>query len=217
MYYSDKIHVFTVKLIPAFLPGRRFPVAKMWDCMWRLKMQKAFNAAASDLPCLLFLYQLAWKKGIEFSPAHCLPTKCFCFALAFALMKLFSFCSHLCGKEKSMLFPCIGVMMMIPLVQAGEPLGHCLWTDWESLGGPHLHLARLMWGVLACDLRGFYHLQPFKKVLFAFCQCRFHQRRMHFLKYKMPWRTWNVGGEYRPWKLVQKLNLAAMTNVQVRN
>lgn len=179
-------------------------------------MQEAFNAAAGYLcPACCSSnssVQLAWKKGIEFSPAHCLPTKCFCFALAFALMKLFLFCFHICGKEKCMLFPSIGLMMMmIPLVWAGEPLGHCLWTNWESLGGPHLCLARLMWGVLACDLRGFYHLQPFEEVLFAFCQGRFHQRRMHFLKYKMPWRTWNVGGEYRPWKLVQKSNLAAMT------
>lgn len=42
-------------------------------------------------------------------------------------MQLFLFCFHLCGKEKSMLFPSIGVMMMmIPLVWAGEPLGHGL-------------------------------------------------------------------------------------------
>lgn len=133
MYYSDKIHVFPVKLIPAFLPGRRLPVAKTWDCVWRLKMQEAFNAAASDRQVFCCCsstsgVQLAWKKGIEFSPAHCFPTKCFCFALAFALMKLFLFWFHLCGKEKSMLFPSRGVMMMmmIPLVWAGEPLGHCL-------------------------------------------------------------------------------------------
>lgn len=109
MYYSDKIHAFTVKLIPAFLPGRRSLVAKTWDCMWRLKMQEAFNAAASERQVIrcpaccssTSSVQLAWKKGIEFSPAHCLPTKCFCFALAFALMKLFSFWFHPCGKEKS--------------------------------------------------------------------------------------------------------------------
>lgn len=184
-------------------------------------MQEAFNAAASERQVFCCCsstssVQLAWKKGIEFSPAHCLPPKCFCFALAFALMKLFLFWFHLCGKEKRLLFPSRGVMMMmIPLVWAGEPLGHCLWTGWESLGAPH-RLARLQWGVLACDLRGFYHLQPFEEVLFAFCQGRSHQRRMHFLKYKTPWRSWNVGGEYRPWKLVQKLNLAAVT-VQVKN
>lgn len=149
MYYSDKIHVFTVKLIPAFLPDRRSPVAKMWDCTWRLKMQEAFNAAASERQVMCCpaccsstsSVQLAWKKGIEFSPAHCLPVKCFCFALTFALMKLFSV--ELTGsisveKKRLLLFPSIGVMMMIPLVWAGEPLGHCLWTDWESLGGPYL-------------------------------------------------------------------------------
>lgn len=98
-------------------------------------MQEAFNAAASERQVICCpaccsstsSVQLAWKKGIEFSPAHCLPTKCFCFALAFALMKLFLFWFHLCGKEKSMLFPSIGVMMMIiPLMWAGEPLGYCL-------------------------------------------------------------------------------------------
>lgn len=36
----------------------------------------------------------------EFS-LPCLPTKCFCFALAFALMKLFSFWYHISGKDIS--------------------------------------------------------------------------------------------------------------------
>lgn len=144
MYYSDKSHVFlTVNLmICLFLWS---PVIKHGIYV-EAKDKESLHCSSKWetgylLPCLLLYQQCSacMEKGNLVFPCSLPSNKCFCFALAFALTKMFSFWFQISGTGYAMsMHRSDDGSIKCALVTSGAC---CLFTDWESLGRPSLHFS----------------------------------------------------------------------------